>query len=176
MAGDDSESQSQPDIEVLRSARAESRAVSDHQLAVLAEIDEKAIWSVRTALIVLGLLISVASLAEGSTIRSVSTLVSVFAVAGTLALLFTVWFGMFTYHWSFEAFGISPQERKTALSGRVDERAWLRELLTEGYAVWIERQTSFNVYNNRFLAVTHLLLSLGVTLVITAGGLYLIGA
>lgn len=176
MVVDDAEPESHADIEVLRSTRDESRTVLDHQLDVLAEIDEKAIWSVRTAIIVLGLLISVASLTDGGTSQSTSFLVSSLAVSGTLALLFTVWFGMFTYHWSFEAFGIGPRERTVALSGGIDERAWLNALLRDGYPVWIERQTIFNVYNNRFLAITHLLLSLGVSLVIAAGGLYLIGA
>lgn len=176
MSGESAPQDPPTDLEVLRSACEESRVVLDYQLEVLAEIDEKAIWSVRTAIIVLGLLISVGSLTDGSAIRTLSPPVIGLATAGTLSLLFTIWFGLLAYHWSFEAFGIGPQERQAALSGRLDEREWLQMLLQDWYPEWIERQAMFNVYNNRILVGAHLLLSIGVTLVLSAGGLYLIGA
>lgn len=176
MTGEPSSQDPPPDLEVLRSACEESRVVLDYQLDVLGEIDEKAIWSVRTAIIVLGLLLSVGSLADGSTIRTLSSPVIGLATAGTISLLFTIWFGLLAYHWSFEAFGIGPLERQRALSGSVNEQEWLQMLLRDWYPDWIERQTVFNVYNNRILVGTHLLLSIGVTLVLSAGGLYLIGA
>lgn len=91
MASDNSESgQPSVDIEVLRSACEESRLVLDHQLDVLGEIDDKAIWSVRTAVIVLGLVISAVSFADGSSIRTLQLPVFGFAVTGTLALVFTI--------------------------------------------------------------------------------------
>lgn len=174
MVVDDSEPESPADIEVLRSACIESRMVLDHQLDVLSEIDDKAMWSVRTAVIVLGLLISAVSLADGESIQALPTRVFTLATAGTVSLVFTIWFGMITYHWSFEEFGVGAGERTEALMSQLDERSWRIELLKSGYTLWIERQESFNRYNHLLLLGTHLALSIGVTLLLLAGGLYLV--
>lgn len=174
MATDGEESELRADIEVLRSACSESRLVLDHQLDVLSEIDDKAMWSVRTAVIVLGLLISAASLADGESIQSLPPRVFTLATTGTVSLVFTIWFGMVTYHWSFEEFGIGAGERAEALAGQLDERSWRIELLKSGYTAWIGRQEAFNRYNHLLLLGTHLALSIGVTLLLLAGGLYLI--
>lgn len=83
---------------------------------------------------------------------------------------------MATYHWSFEEDGIATPEIDQALTNATHEREWRTGLLRTGYVIWIDQQESFNGYNQRMLLVTHLALSLGVTLLLLAGGLYLIGA
>lgn len=176
MVTDNSEPESAPDIAVLRSACEESRSVLDHQLSVLDDIDEKAIWSVRTAILVLGLLISAASFADGSAVRQAELPILGLAFAGTIGLASTIWLGIFTYHWSFEEFGIGPNERSAAVLQDGSEHRWRTHLLMTGYTPWIQRQESFNRYNQLLLFITHLLLSMGVTLLLLAGALYVIGA
>lgn len=175
MSRDEPSPERAPDLAVLRSACAESRAVLDHQLAVLSDIDDKAIWSVRTAILVLGLVLSAMSIASQSRLAALPTEVTAPAVAGTGCLLATVWVGMLTYHWSFEEFGVGAEERRAVFSRPLDEPRWRLELLALGYATWIDRQERFNTYNQRLLLATHLVLSLGVSLLLIAGGLYLIG-
>jgi len=65
-SGDDEEVS---DLGVLRSACSESRAVLDEQLQKLADIGDKAIWTVRSSVLVLGLLVSAASLGDAETLR-----------------------------------------------------------------------------------------------------------
>lgn len=175
MTGHDPRAESDHDIQVLRDVCAEARVVLDHQLAVLGEIDDKAIWSVRTAVIVLGLLISAGSVADSASIRDLDRTVVTLAGVGTLALVFTIWFGMVTYHWSFEEEGIGPTEIAASLRSGTDERQWRQDLLRTGYFVWIDQQSTFNEYNQRMLLITHLTLSTGISLLLAAGSLYIIG-
>ena len=68
------------DVDVLRSACSESRAVLDEQLQKLADIGDKAIWTVRSSVLVLGLVVSAASLGDTETLGD-STVPSSFSPA-----------------------------------------------------------------------------------------------
>src|SRR6056297_198841 len=81
----------------LRSACQESREVLDYQLSVQDDIDDKAIWSVRTAVLVLGLLLSAGSLGDISQFLSFPWYVHGLAGFGIGLLLLSVYFGIGTY-------------------------------------------------------------------------------
>jgi hypothetical protein len=156
-------------IETLRSACEESRAVLDHEIAILDDIDDKAIWTVRTAVILIGLVVSAASVA-GSNGVLVPTSVNVAAGAGVTVLFVTIVSGIFTYSISAPEPGISAQYRTAVLAQDIPEAEWRAELL-EGYNRWIAQMQLVNEKNGWYLFLTQALLLFGVFLLALAGGL-----
>lgn len=153
----------------LRSACAESRAVLDHEIDILNDIDDKAIWTVRTAVIIVGLVVSAASIAGNQGV-SPPLSVKVTAGAGVAVLLATMGSGVLTYSISAPEPGISAQYRTAVLNEAISERAWRRELL-EGYNRWIAQMQLVNEKNGFYLFLTQTLLLVGVVLLAVAGGL-----
>lgn len=135
MAGDERDAEAS-DVEVLRSACAESRAVLDDQLAELADIGDKALWTVRTSMIVLGVVVSAASLADAATLRRLHEAVPVLGLFGVCLLLTASVYGLGTYFGADRVRGISPEFRRRARNG-LAEHDW-RILLLDGYDGWIE--------------------------------------
>jgi len=124
------------DIEVLRSASSESRAVLDEQLRKLADIGDKAIWTVRSSVLVLGLVVSAASLGDTETLRGLHGAVFVLAVGGVGSLLIACLYGLGTYFGMNRVNGIGTEHRTLAADDTLDEREWLLILL-HGYDDWI---------------------------------------
>lgn len=153
----------------LRSACEESRAVLDHEIDILNDIDDKAIWTVRTAVIIVGLVVSAASV-TGNQGVSPPLSVKVTAGAGVAVLLATMGSGVLTYSISAPEPGISAQYRTAVLNETISERAWRRELL-EGYNRWIAQMQLGNEKNGFYLFVTQASLLVGVLLLAVAGGL-----
>lgn len=156
-------------IETLRSACEESRAVLDHEIGILNDIDDKAIWTVRTAVIITGLVVSAASIARNQGV-SPPVLVKISAGLGVVVLLFTMVSGVMTYSISAPEPGISAQYRTAVLNEGISEEEWRRELL-EGYNRWIAQMQLVNEKNGYYLFLTQMLLLLGVLLLAVAGGL-----
>lgn len=153
----------------LRSACEESRAVLDHEIAILNDIDDKAIWTVRTAVLIIGLVVSAASI-TGNRGVSTPTPVKVSAGLGVSVLLASLVSGVMTYSIAAPEPGISAQYRTAVLDEDIPEREWRRELL-EGYNRWIAQMQLVNERNGYYLFVTQSLLLLGVLLLSVAGGL-----
>lgn len=123
-------------VDVLRSACSESRAVLDDQLDELADIGDKALWTVRTSLIVLGIVVSTASLANAETLRRLHEAVLALWLLGVCLLLTASVYGLGTYFGADRARGISPEFRRRARNG-LSNRDW-HVLLLDGYDGWIE--------------------------------------
>lgn len=156
-------------IGTLRSACGESRAVLDHEIDILNDIDDKAVWTVRTAVLVVGLVVSAASI-TGNRGLSLPTPVKVSAGLGVSVLLGAMVSGVMTYAISAPEPGISAQYRAAVLDGTIPEAQWRRELL-DGYDRWIAQMQDVNEKNGYYLFVTQTLLLLGVVLLSVAGGL-----
>lgn len=152
MAGDEHDAEAS-DVEVLRSACDESRAVLDDQLAELADIGDKALWTVRTSMIVLGVVVSAASLADTDALSAVHWSVRGAAGFGVLALLAASLYGLGLYVVMDRIRGVGTEYRRRAADGGLNEQAW-RLVLLEGYDDWVatmEQRT--DVYGARLFVV-----------------------
>jgi hypothetical protein len=158
------------DVDVLRSACSESRAVLDEQLQKLADIGDKAIWTVRSSVLVLGLVVSAASLGDAAMLRTLHPAVVVAASAGVASLLAACIYGLGTYFGMDRVSGIGTEHRTLVATESVSEREWWLTLLA-GYDDWIadvERTTDrYGTHLFRAQAV----FVVGVFLFVLAGAL-----
>jgi Na+/H+-dicarboxylate symporter len=125
-----------PDPAVLRSACEESRAVLDDQLSELSDIGDRALWTFRTAVIVLGVVASIASLGDARTFERLHVGLRAVAVGGVLSLLAACFYGFGTYFMADRVRGVGQSLRQRAHAGTVSEAEWRRTLLA-GYDSWI---------------------------------------
>lgn len=157
-----------PDTEVLESACEESREVLNHQLSVQDDIDDKAIWSVRTSVLVLGLLLSAGSLGNIPQFLTLPWYVHGLAGSGVSLLLLSVFFGIGTYTMTETYPGVSHQQRIRAHQQDYDYREWQSHLLLN-YQWSIMGQEVWNEYNGFYLFITHVCLLSGTTTIVIAG-------
>jgi len=155
------------DTEVLRSACAESREVLDDQLAELSDIGDKALWTVRTSMIVLGIVASVASLGSTDTLGRLQGWILVVGLVGVVLLLTASVWGLGTYFVSDRVRGISPGYRSRTKNAGLDKRDWYRALL-HGYDQWIAEMESMTDRYGSHLFKAQLLFLIGVSLVVAA--------
>lgn len=85
------------DIEALRVTRTEYRAVLDHQIALLNDLDAKAMWTARTAVFMLGILVSAAGIAGRPVIGTLPTGTLVSLGTGGFGLVVTIFIGVGVY-------------------------------------------------------------------------------
>lgn len=115
--------------------REESREVLNHQIEVIRGIDEKAMWLVRTAVIVTSVVVSGAGIA-GRSFLAQNWAAVVFATAGIAALLFVSIWGSILFAASRVPFGpsrsMTAQLSEAGLRGGETHRVLLR-----GYQKWI---------------------------------------
>lgn len=162
-----------PEPAVLRSACEESRAVLDEQLAKLEDIGDKAIWTVRSAILVLGLVVSAASLGDAATLRRLHAGALGLAALGTLSLLVACGFGLGTYFGMNRVTGIGSDYRRFAASDTPAEAAWLLALL-HGYDDWIREVAGATDRSGTNLLRAQLAFLTGVLSLVSAGILSLI--
>lgn len=134
-----------PDIEALRFTLEESRRVLDHQLSMLNDIDDKAIRTVRLAILLIALIVSVGQLMGSSQVAGLHLLVITSVGISLILLAMVVFFGIGVYDTSNVPFGISNSHREELLQESYAEREWL-EILLEEYGQWAAstRETTEN--------------------------------
>lgn len=162
------------DIEALRVAREESRAVLDHQLALLNDLDDKAMRTVRTAVILLGILVSAAGIAGPDTIATLPRTSTLFFGAGIGGLFGTIFAGIGTYTTSDMEFGIGPVHRDEVVSWEYSEREYLG-LVLAGYDEWTSEMRAVTADNANFVFRTQLFLVASLVSIAIAGGLLVLG-
>lgn len=142
----------------------EARCALDHQIAKVKDIDDKALRTVRIAVVFLGVVLSVAQF------RGARTFVNAWTLAGSSLLVASIGFGVLTYTVSEPDFGPGPNYIDRLLESDPDSNEW-RVTLLEGFGDWMEHTRDVNVENARLLLVTQLCLILGVLLI--GGGIAL---
>ena len=155
-------------IETLRSAHSEACEVLAQQVETLSDIDDKALRTVRIALIVFGIGLSATAFPNGTAFLNWIT------VGGMVSLTLSVLFGIVTYGASNPPVGVGPEYLDEARTTPYTEAEW-RDLLVSGYDEWItdvERQIQSNA---RTLLLAQLFLGCSVVLLATGVSLALGG-
>lgn len=106
----------------------ESRAVLDHQIELVRSIDEKAMWLVRTAVIVISVVLSGAGIA-GRQFLAQNWAPVVFASLGISALLFVSTWGSVLFAVSRVPFGPGQQFRTRLLGSDIGKHDTYRLLI-----------------------------------------------
>lgn len=150
------------DTAALETVRTESRHVLSEQLRLLNDIDDKAMRSVRTSVILLGLVVSAVQLGNSSlAVTKLGPWPFGFGMTGVCLLLLSVLTGVQTYSVSRPAFGVSDEHRADVVEGNYSEHEWLRFQLRE-YDQWIDSATQMNDENAVLLHATLSSMVLGV--------------
>ena len=158
------------DIEALRVTREESRAMLDHQIALLNDIDDKVMRTVRTGVILTGLAVSALSVGGAAALESAGTAPLWLAELGVVALVVAVVHGIATYTVSEVTYGIGNSYRIEIQNSRHTEREWLVKLL-DGYSEWIGDIRAETDQNANLLSQIQLLLLTGILFLSLAGGI-----
>ena len=111
------------DVEVLRSGREEARVVLDNQLQVLTELQTKAMKTVRTTVLVLGLVLS------ATTLPGAKRVVNWLVVSGVGSLVVGIILGLGTCSGSNPEVGIGTPYLRTMRRTSYDGSNWLDVLL-----------------------------------------------
>lgn len=166
-ASGNGERQERTDVEALRLARDESRAVLDHQVELLNEIDARAVRTVRLAGATLGVVVSTLGLAGPSLLSGAGVVVLLLTVVGVCSLLVCTLVGVGTYSVSEARFGVDDSFRDEVRAGSYDERTWLRDLLA-AYDEWSGEMERTIERNGLYLLTAQLLLLSGISFLVTA--------
>ena len=154
------------DARALRLTCEESRAVLDRKYEVLDDIDEKAMHSVRTAIVLLGVVSAVGIVGKDG-LLAFGLLPGLVVGLGACPLLLSVLGGIVIYTVSGVPDGISRSHQRDVLEHGFSEVEWLFVLLG-GYVEWIEAVSRTNHRNAMILTAVQSLLALGLALLVFA--------
>lgn len=161
------------DPEALYLTREESQAVLERKLRALDEINSKAMHTVHTAVLLLGLVTSTLTLLGRAGRDQFGTASVLVTGTGILCLLLAIVTGVVTYTTSGVPDGISQSYRDEVRDGDFDEVGWLLVLLG-GYDQWVKGVNRAKQQKEQHLLWAQLLLAVGLILVASAVGLYVI--
>lgn len=160
------------DIESLRSGCTEARQVLDYLNVSLDDIADRGVWTARTAIIVLGLVVSALSIGGLPDPDGVSPSVLVTGGFGALLLFSSIVGGLGIYLRTENVPGVGPGARDTLTGSRLPELEW-RLALLGGYDSWIETMDEKTDRAGRWLYVTWGLLTTALLLLTLAAALSL---
>ncbi|QLH79386.1 hypothetical protein HZS55_19715 [Halosimplex rubrum] len=150
------------DPELLPEFRDEARETVDNQVATLNDIDTKASRILRLNIVLIGVLVSAASIAakagsgNQSGITAVEPFLNVYMQTGVGALVGSTAFAAMTYTTSELDVGLSSNNLKTLLESDFS-RTDIEELVVKNYIVRINFNRSTNIRNIPLIQLTILL-------------------
>lgn len=147
--------------EALENAVEESRREYDKKVETMEEIDDKAMRSVRTAVILVGLVVSAVSVSGPGAVGEVSILPTFIGGFGVVSLVTSIVSGIGAYSTTEYPTGISSNHRADVILGGYSGEEWFTYLLTE-YDEWsgkIDEELSEVL---QYLELVQVSLSLGV--------------
>lgn len=155
-------------VRTLRITRKEAREVLDTQLATITDIDEKAMRTVRIALLLVGIALS------ASAFPNAVMLVNWVTISAVFSLVLSILCGIVTYGASNPAVGVSRRYLTEAREVPYTEAEWLT-LVIAGYDEWIADAEQLTTSNVRTLTASQLFLGCGLVLLTTGVLLGLLG-
>jgi len=156
---------SDDDYQRYESALRESRESYETQIAKMESLDDKALRSVRTAVLILGFTSSVISFGSIDSISSLLLPTVLSAVVGIAALLVSAVVGVGTYTVTQYEPGVRPQDRDIARDLSTEE--WYEHMLDK-YDEWSQNLAAELEKNTGYLELTQLSLIGGVVALVLA--------
>lgn len=147
--GDDPDP-SKPEIDALRITREESREVLNHHIELLNETDDTALRTLRTAVVIISILVSAAGIAGPDAIDTLHWAALIAFTVGVLLLFVCAVIGIGILTLSSVTFGIRSDHRRLLTTGDWSEREWLTFLLDE-YDGWTTDARETNARNADWL-------------------------
>jgi hypothetical protein len=159
----------EPDHETLRLAVEEARREYEAELSTLEEIDDKALRSVRTAVIVVGLVVSAVGVAGPASV----SILSIPEVAGTalaiLLLMVTIISGIATATVSEYPSGVGTEYRAAMLSN-AEHRKFTYKALVDQYNDFTDEVADEVAANESLLSTVQFSLAFGIYFLVAAAG------
>lgn len=161
------------DVEAFESVVDESRAILDHQIAFLNQMDDAALRTVRTSVIVIGIVVSAAGLAPNDSVGSFNVVSFVSGLLGVASLSGSIILGVYTYRRSNATLGPSRDFADEVRNERYSRIGWY-DLLLEGFDEWQTEMREELEENAEWLLVVQASLLVGIVLLALSVALILI--
>lgn len=146
------------DIEAPRLLRSEYRVVLDHQIAHSNGLDDKAMRTVRTAVTLLGIIVTATGIVGRTDVGNPPTGAAMGFAIGGRGLAGTIFRGMGAYTVTEPRFGVDGSHHREVTATRYSEREWLTLLLGE-YEKWNTEMTETNMANANYVYQTQALMA-----------------
>lgn len=131
-----------PGTETLEFTCSEAREVTDHQIATMNDLDDKAMWTLRLIVLVLGLVMTGLSVAIRADLPMLGRFVNQFTGAGFFFLVVSATLSVVVYSSGKLTAGPGPDDIELLLHEGYERPEWQRLVLT-GYRDWMRtNQTS----------------------------------
>lgn len=127
----------------------EARAVLEHQLETLNDIDDKAARTVRITALLVGAVFGAISFGDAS-----SLIVNQYTWWGSVSLILAVVLGMTTYSQSSPYVGPKPDDWERLLEAGSSSAEMVETLISEGYSGWVDYNDTVNEIDSYFLELT----------------------
>ncbi|USZ69496.1 hypothetical protein NGM10_07110 [Halorussus salilacus] len=147
--------------EALENAVEESRREYDKKVETMEEIDDKAMRSVRTAVILLGLVVSAISVKGPNAVGERALLPILVGGIGVSALALSISYGIGTYSATQYPTGIGTEHRTEVTIGDYSRDEWFVNMLDE-YDNWSDEIAEEVAKNVQYLETVQFCLSFGV--------------
>ena len=160
MSGDDRDH----DLESLRISQEEARTVLDHQIDTVSEVDQKAAETTRLVGLMLGLILTAASIIAQSAL-TLDPYLNWATFSGIVLLIAAFIASVITYSSTNIEAGIGKSDIQRLIDGKYTEKEWLI-LLLRSEGEWMEENEKRLQQNTRWLFVAHFFLIAGVIFVV----------
>lgn len=147
--------------EALENAVEESRREYDKKVETMEEIDDKAMRSVRTAVILVGLVVSAVSVGGPGAIGEFAVLPILLGALGVVSLVVSILFGVGAYSTTEYPTGIDSEHRTDVITGGYNRDEWVVSMLDD-YDEWSAKIAEEIEKNIRYLELVQFSLSFGV--------------
>ena len=152
------------DLESLQISQEEARTVLDHQIETFSRVDQKAAETTRLVGLLLGLILTAASIIAQSELV-LNPYLNWMTFTGIVALILSFIASVITYTATDIETGIGQSDIDRLINRKYKEKDWLI-LLLRSEGEWMKTNEKRLEWNNRFLFAGHLLLILGVIFVV----------
>lgn len=164
---------SKGDVEALRLAREEARLKLDHEIQLVYETDDTALRTVRTAVVILGILVSVAGVIGPKEVAVFPSVPLALSILGSGCLLVSVFTGIGVLVSTDFSSGVPSSLVTYPVFRESSETAYLETLL-DSYEQWTGQMVRVQEQNGDRLLVVLAFFFLGILGISIAGGIMIL--
>ncbi|WP_144240092.1 hypothetical protein [Haladaptatus cibarius] len=161
--------------DALEVALAESRRTFDKTVSRLEEIDDKAMRSVRTAVLLAGFVASAIGVGGPSSISDFGVFPVLLVAIGVICLIISIVLGIGTYTITQYPSGIGSSHRTDVITGGYNKKEWLVDMINE-YDEWISEINTEIRRNGGYLDVVQISLAFAVVCLLISSSMIVVKA